>query len=120
MGFREHLQQVCLQLDGAVACALMASDGIEVDTWMVSDDAGVDVRAILVECSGLIRNAREAAAASDAGGLSEFSFSTDKLTAVARPVSPEYFLVMALRPDANQGKARWLLRMAAPKVKAEL
>jgi hypothetical protein len=39
---------------------------------------------------------------------------------VARPVSPEYFLVVALRPEANQGKARWLLRMAAPKVKAEL
>lgn len=120
MGFREHLQQVCLEVDGAVACALMATDGIEVDTHVASEDAGVDVRALLVECSALLRSAKEAAETHDAGGLAEFSFSTEKLTAVARPVSPEYFLVVALRPEANQGKARWLLRMAAPRVRAEL
>ena len=120
MGFREHLQQVCSEVEGAVACALMATDGIEVDTHVASEDAGVDVRALLVECSGLLRGAKEAAEAHDAGGLAEFSFTTDKLTAVARPVSSEYFLVVALRPEANQGKARWLLRMAAPRVRAEL
>jgi predicted regulator of Ras-like GTPase activity (Roadblock/LC7/MglB family) len=120
MGFREHLQQVCLDVEGAVACTLMANDGIEVDSHVAAENAGVDVRSLLVECSALMRSAKEAAETHEAGGLSEFSFSTDKLTAVARPVSPEYFLVVALRPEANQGKARWLLRMAAPKVRAEL
>jgi predicted regulator of Ras-like GTPase activity (Roadblock/LC7/MglB family) len=120
MSFRPHLQHVCDQVDGAVACALMAIDGIEVETHVASPDAAVDLRSLLVEYSGLFRTAAEAAQANQAGGLDELSVSTERLTAVARVVSPEYFLVVALRPGGNHGKARYLLRVTAPKVKAEL
>jgi hypothetical protein len=39
---------------------------------------------------------------------------------VARLVSPEYFIVVALKPDGNFGKARYLLRITAPKLRSEL
>jgi hypothetical protein len=39
---------------------------------------------------------------------------------VARIVSPEYFMVVALTPEGNIGKARFLLRVTAPKLRAEL
>jgi hypothetical protein len=39
---------------------------------------------------------------------------------VARLVSPEYFMVVALKPDGNFGKARFMLRVTAPKLLAEL
>jgi hypothetical protein len=39
---------------------------------------------------------------------------------VARLVSPEYFMVVALQPDGNFGKARYMLRVTAPKLLAEL
>jgi predicted regulator of Ras-like GTPase activity (Roadblock/LC7/MglB family) len=119
MGFREHLQDVCTGLDGAVACSLMGVDGIEVDTHFVAGD-DLDVKSLLVEYTSVLRSARDAAEAHQAGGVSEFTVSTDRLTAVARVVSPDYFMVVALRPEGNQGKARYLLRVAAPKVKAEL
>ncbi|HEU4402940.1 MAG TPA: hypothetical protein VFT43_12625 [Candidatus Polarisedimenticolia bacterium] len=119
MGFREHLQEVCQKVEGAVACSLMGIDGIEVDTH-VNDAGDVDFRTLLVEYSGLLRSAREAAEANQAGGVAEVSVSTDKLVAVARVVSPEYFMVVALTPDGNLGKARFLLRVTAPKLLAEL
>ncbi len=119
MSFREHLEQVCRNVDGAFACSLMGVDGIEVDTH-VQDGGELDVKSLLVEYSGVLRSAREAAEAHAAGGVDELAISTEKLKAVARIVSPEYFMIVALTPDGNIGKARYLLRITAPKLKAEL
>ena len=119
MSFREHLEQVCRSVDGAVACSLMGVDGIEVDTHLVAGGE-VDLKSLLVEYSGVLRSAREAAAAHEAGGVAEIAIATDKLVAVVRTVSPEYFMVVALTPDGNLGKARYLLRVTAPKLEAEL
>jgi predicted regulator of Ras-like GTPase activity (Roadblock/LC7/MglB family) len=120
MSFREHLQDVCTSVDGAVACSLMGVDGIEVDTLLAGDEADLDLKSILVEYSGVFRSARDAADVHQAGGISEVSINTDKLVTVARLVSPDYFMVVALRPEGNYGKARYLLRITAPKVRAEL
>ncbi len=119
MGFREHLQDVCRSCDGAVACTLMGVDGIEVDTH-VQDGAGIDVKSLLVEYSSLFRTAREAAEAHEAGAIAELSISTERLVTVARLVTPEYFMAVALTPEGNFGKARYLLRVTAPKLRSEL
>ena len=119
MGFREHLQEVVRSVDGAVACALMGIDGIEVDTHVV-DEGDFDVRSLLVEYSTLLHGAREAAQTHQAGDVAELCIQTDRLITVARLVSPEYFMVVALRPDGNFGKARYMLRVTAPKLGAEL
>ena len=37
-----------------------------------------------------------------------------------RVVSPEYFVAVALSPEGNLGKARFLLRLAAPRLAKEL
>ncbi len=39
---------------------------------------------------------------------------------MARLISPEYFMVVALEPGGNLGKARYLLRVTAPKLRSEL
>ena len=119
MSFREHLEEVCRNVDGAVACSLMGVDGIEVDTHL-ADGGELDLKSLLVEYSGVLRSAREAAEAHEAGDLAEIAISTDKLVAVVRSVSPEYFMVVALTPDGNFGKARYLLRVTAPKLRSEL
>ena len=119
MSFREHLEGVCRGVEGAVACSLMGVDGIEVETHL-QDGGELDVKNLLVEYSGVLRSAREAAEAHSAGGVDELSISTDRLQAIVRLVTPEYFMVVALTPGANLGKARYLLRVTAPKLKAEL
>ncbi len=119
MSFREHLEQICRDVDGAVACSLMGVDGIEVDTH-VADVGDLDLKSLLVEYSGVLRSAKDAAEAHAAGGVAELAIATDKLHAVVRTVSPEYFMVVALTPDGNIGKARYLLRVTAPKLRSEL
>jgi len=119
MGFREHLQDVVARVDGALACTLMAVDGIEVETH-TSEAGGVDVRNLLVEYSSLFRLAREAAETHQAGAVSELCIQTDLILTVARLVTSEYFMVVALRADGNFGKARYVLRVTAPRLRSEL
>jgi len=119
MGFREHLQSTCKSCEGALACSLMGVDGIEVDTY-AQGGTDLDVKSLLVEYSGLFRSAREAAEAHSAGGIVELSVATEKVLALARLVSPDYYLVVALSPGGNLGKARYLLRVAAPRLRSEL
>ncbi len=120
MGFREHLQEVVRAVDGAVACSLMGVDGIEVDTHQVAELGSTDVRNLLVEYSSLFRFAREAAETHQGGAVSELCIQTDQVMTVARLVTSEYFMVVALRPDGNFGKARYMLRVTAPKLRPEL
>jgi len=119
MGFREHLQDVVRSVDGAVACSLMGMDGIEVDTHL-TDELGLDLRALLIEFSTLFRSAKDAAGVHEAGAVTELTIQTERVLTVARLVSSEYFMVAALRPDGNFGKARYMLRITAPKLAAEL
>ena len=120
MSFHHHLREVCQGVEGAIACSLMGVDGIEVETHVAADAPQLDLRSLLVEYSGILRSAREAAAEQKAGELCEVSINTDRLLAVARLVSADYFIVLALQPEANYGKARYQLRIVAPKVRAEL
>jgi predicted regulator of Ras-like GTPase activity (Roadblock/LC7/MglB family) len=120
MSFRDYLQEVCSSVDGALLCSLMGVDGIEVETHFARSDAQLDLKSLLVEYSNVFQNARQAADAHQAGGVSEVSINTDKLVTVARLVSPDYFMVVALEPEGNYGKARYLLRITAPKVRSEL
>ena len=120
MSFRQHLQDVCQGVEGAVACSLMGLDGIEVDRWVSGSLPDVGLQSFLVEYSGVLRTLRDAVEANHAGELSEMSVRTDRLLTVARVVSPDYFMVVALTPEGNYGKARYLLRITAPKVRSEL
>ena len=120
MSFIDQLQAVVSQVDGALACSIMGFDGIAVETHQVANAGDLDLSTACVEFATILTQLKTAAEQMQAGAVSEVSINTEKVTAVMRPLSAEYFLVLALRPDGNFGKGRYALRVAAPKVRAEL
>lgn len=118
MGFREHLEEVC-KVDGAVAASVMGFDGIAIDT-VTPQDPGVDLSALLVEYTGILSQIRSAAEVLQTGQVSDVAIGTEKLTTLLRLINQEYFLVLAMRPEGNHGKGRYLLRVTAPRLQAEL
>jgi predicted regulator of Ras-like GTPase activity (Roadblock/LC7/MglB family) len=118
MGFREHLQDICEGVEGAVACSVMGFDGISIDTHEASV-GDLDVSSLLVEYTTLLNQVRSAAGVLQSGGVKELVVATDRLTTLARPLNDEYYLLLALTPEGNWGKARYLMRVTAPKVQAE-
>jgi len=56
----------------------------------------------------------------EAGALEEFTLRATALTLVVRVLTPEYFLACAILPGANLGKTRYLMRLSAPALSADL
>ena len=54
------------------------------------------------------------------GNLEEFSVKAQRLTLVCRMISPQYFVAIAMAPEGNFGKARFLARLATPTLVAQL
>jgi predicted regulator of Ras-like GTPase activity (Roadblock/LC7/MglB family) len=109
------LQEICGRLDGALAATVMGFDGLPVDAYH-HQEAGedLDISSLLVEFSSLLGQVKASAQMFAAGGLEELSVRSERLTTLIRPLGDEYFLALALRPDANTGKGRYLLRIHAP------
>jgi predicted regulator of Ras-like GTPase activity (Roadblock/LC7/MglB family) len=120
MSFREQLESICGRVEGAWAASLMGFDGIAIETVQPKEPAGLELQTLLIEYSGILQQIRTAAESLQMGAASEVSIRTEKIVAVARPLTPDYFLVLALAPDGNVGRARYELRVSGPKVAQEL
>jgi predicted regulator of Ras-like GTPase activity (Roadblock/LC7/MglB family) len=119
--FRESIEKLLNGIEGAVSCALMGFDGITVDISSKAAAAGApDIQTLSMEFAHLIAQARRTLESVDAGALEEFTLRTDKLTLVVRLLTPEYFLACAILPTGNLGRARYLMRLSAPALRADL
>ena len=117
--FREPLQKIVDNVEGGIAGLVMGFDGIAVESY-TREGHKIDVNTVGMEFSFILTQVRKAAEILDVGGVNEISIKAEKLTVVIRMLSPEYFLALALAPDGNYGKGRYLMRVVAPKLQAEL
>jgi predicted regulator of Ras-like GTPase activity (Roadblock/LC7/MglB family) len=120
VSFQSHLESVVSQVDGALACSVMGFDGIAVQSHQVAGADDLELTTALVEFTNVLGQLKTAAEALKTGNVQEVSINTEKVTALMRLVTPEYFLVLAMRPEGNFGKGRYILRVTAPKIRAEL
>ena len=117
--FQENLKRLVADTEGGMAGLLMGFDGIAVDAFTVSG-AGVDIQTVGMEFSFILTQVRKAAEILEVGGVQEIAIRCASLTILIRVVSTDYFIALAIRPDGNFGKGRYLLRVVAPKMQAEL
>jgi predicted regulator of Ras-like GTPase activity (Roadblock/LC7/MglB family) len=117
--FKDQLRDIVDKTDGGIASLLMDSSGIALESYS-RDDAPFDITTIGVEFSVVVGSIKRATAMLEAGSAHEVSIGTDKMITLIRMLSDTYFLALALRPDGNLGKGRFLMRTAAPKLLADL
>ncbi len=117
--FQENLKRLVTDTDGGVAGLLMGFDGIAVDSY-VAPDGGVDIQTVGMEFSFILTQVRKAAEILEVGAVQEIAIRAASLTVLIRVLSADYFIALAIRPDGNFGKGRYLLRVVAPKLQTEL
>lgn len=112
MSFEPTLQKMIEACPGALGIALMGSDGIPVaEISAGADDAASEVvGGAGVEFGRILDEVRKASDALSGGRLDEAVISLARFTLIFRPVDDELFLVVALAPGGNLGKARFLVR----------
>lgn len=124
--FRTCLETICSGIGaGVIAASLMGVDGLPVESVEAGtalNDAGepVDIGSLLVEYSSVLGQVKRSAQVFAAGGLEEVTIRSERLTTIIRTITEDYFLALALLPNANFGKGRYLLRVHAPSLVSDL
>lgn len=118
--FAEILQDVLDRTPGAVAVTIMGFDGIPIDSREREGDEAQHHQTTIVELGPLATQLRRISAGMGTGEVQELSLRTGALTTVLRLLTEEYFVALSLRPGGNLGKGRFLLRVAQPRLRAEL
>ncbi len=109
--FSEALHAVVRRVPEADVVMVIGSDGIPVEKLVQRADAGSEV--VAAELTALLRASQAGAEDTRLGMLHELSLVTDRTTTLLVAITPEYFLLASLPPQAPLGRARFALRMAA-------
>jgi predicted regulator of Ras-like GTPase activity (Roadblock/LC7/MglB family) len=117
--FIETLRKVVDNVDGGIAGVIMGLDGIPVESY-VRQDGRLDVTTVGMEFSFILSQIRKAAESLQVGGLEELSVRANRLFLVCRMLTPQYFMGVAIAPEGNFGKCRYLMRLAQPTLVAQL
>ena len=145
--FRDTIKKLVDRLEGGVGGVLMGFDGITVDSYEREGLEGVaDIQTIGLEFAHLLGQVRRTAQSLNIGITREMAFRTDKLTVLVQILNKDkdYFVACAfLSPGASNtnaagdligevggsamsrggeklGRARYLMRITAPRIEAEL
>jgi predicted regulator of Ras-like GTPase activity (Roadblock/LC7/MglB family) len=117
--FTEHLQKIVESVGDGIGAVIMGLDGIPVETY-VREQGGFDINIVVMEFSYILTQVKKAAETLKVGGIQEIVIKAEQLMLVIRMLNDEYFLAVALLPEGNLGKCRFLLRLTAPKIMSEL
>jgi predicted regulator of Ras-like GTPase activity (Roadblock/LC7/MglB family) len=118
--FRENLQRMVDRLSGGMAGILMGFDGISVESYTKDGEGGIDIQTVGMELAHAVGQMRRAADQLGAGRFCELTIKAEQLVVHVHILNEEYFTAFAVKPEASYGKARYLMRLLAPQIQAEL
>jgi len=117
--FKEVLETVIERTEGSLGALIMGLDGIAVERSLkeAGQEANLDVAA--AEFTSLVRSAQRAGKDTGLGDLRELVVSLDSAILLIRLLGRDYFVVLAMKPDGNLGRARFELRKAELQIAGE-
>jgi len=117
--FQTVLKEVVDGTEGGLATLLMDFEGIAVDSYS-KPEAPFDITTIGAEFSVVLKSIQRAAQMLEAGDTAEIAVQAEKMITLIRVVNSTYFVAFSMTPDANIGKARYMLRTRVPALLKEL
>ena len=117
--FKEALENILERSEGSLGALIMGIDGIAVERLLkdAGQEANLDVAA--AEFTSLVRSAQKAGKDTGLGELRELMISLESAIVIMRLLGRDYFVVLALSPEGNLGRARFELRKAELQLKKE-
>ena len=126
MTFERILQAIVDECGGGFSVALMGLDGIAITQVVASqgvasdDPLAGDVTLAGIEFGRIQADMTKASDALGTGQMRETIIALDSVTLLFQAVDEDLVVVLALHPDGNLGKARYLIRRSLVDLRAEL
>jgi predicted regulator of Ras-like GTPase activity (Roadblock/LC7/MglB family) len=111
------LEDVRNRVEGTLAISLIGVDGISVDSI---NHTGIPLDVMGAEFGRFIKSIRLSNTELNTGEVEQFSLVAEKYVAFLSAVTPDYYVLLVLRPDGNYGRARFELGRAKQILRAEL
>lgn len=115
--FRDVLSGLHQRIEGTIAASLIGLDGIAVETV---GDRTIPLDVLGAEFGSFIKSIRHANTELDTGEVLQFSLVTEKFVTFLSEVTPEYYILLVLKPEGNYGRARFELSRAKYLLRDEL
>lgn len=123
MSFLTVLEELLLGSRGALAAILMGRDGLAIQQALarrVGEEEGERLGNAGVELGRILEEIRKASDSFLGGAAREVVVGLEHYWLLVRGVDEDTVLVLALAPDGNVGKARFLMRRCVPSLQADL
>jgi len=124
MSFSALLREIVDSCGGGIGAALMENDGIPIEQVTASKASesplAGDVVTAGTEFSRILEEVRKASDAISGGAVQEATIVLSRVVLLFRAVDEDIFLAVALSPDGNLGKARYLIRRQLPALRQAL
>lgn len=114
--FKRTLAGIQQRVEGVLGVSLIGLDGIAIESI---NDGGVPLDVLGAEFGGFIKSIRPNAEL-NTGEVLQFSLVTEKYITFLSAITPEYFVLLVMRPDGNYGRARFELLKAKEALREEL
>lgn len=119
MGFKAILREIVEESGGGLGGVIMGYDGIAIEEYLC-EGSGVDVQTMTIEYASVLKEVKRTVGVLKTGDLEEVSIISERCCVIVRGISDEFFVALVLPADGNFGKARYLLKRAAPGLREEL
>lgn len=124
MSFESILQSIVDEGKGIVGVALMESDGIPIEQVYgghhADDPLHGDIGLAGAEFGRILAEVVKASDAIGGGPLAEIVVSLARVSLIFSRVEDDVILAVAMAPDGNLGKARYLIRRSLMAIRQEL
>lgn len=116
--FRTILADLTARTPGARWALIVGADGVPLEADPA--DIGQAAELLAAEYAGLFRDCMKVTARTAAGDLRGAVLTTDRGRVVMQALTPEYFLLLCLGPQAHSGKALFEIARAREAIVEEL
>ena len=110
--FKEALQTIVERTDGSLGALIMGADGLSVEKFFNEEGYAANLDVAAAEFTSLVRSAMRSGNDLALGDLRELMVALGNVTFVMRLFSQDYFVVLAMKPEGNLGRARYEFRKA--------
>ena len=110
--FKEALQTIVEKTDGSLGALIMGADGLSVEKFFNEDGYAANLDVAAAEFTSLVRSAMRSGNDLALGDLRELVIALASVTFLMRLFNKDYFVVLAIKPEGNLGRARYELRKA--------
>ena len=110
--FKEALQTIVEKTDGSLGALIMGADGLSVEKFFNEEGYAANLDVAAAEFTSLVRSATRSGNDLALGDLRELVVSLASVTFIMRLFNKDYFVVLAIKPEGNLGRARYELRKA--------